>query len=76
MIFESLWPLAFLLAVPVVIILYLLVPKGKDYKISSNLLWEKLFKNQQRECYFCTGYQREHAAQKFRRGNQTGGSGE
>ena len=28
MIFESLWPLAFLLAVPVVVILYLLVPKG------------------------------------------------
>ena len=30
MIFESLWPLAFLLAVPVVVILYLLVPKGTD----------------------------------------------
>lgn len=29
MIFESLWPLAFLLAVPVVVILYLLVPKGQ-----------------------------------------------
>ena len=28
MIFESLWPLAFLLAVPVVVILYLLVPAG------------------------------------------------
>ena len=51
MIFESLWPLAFLLAVPVVIILYLLVPKGKDYKISSNLLWEKLFKNQQSKTF-------------------------
>lgn len=51
MIFESLWPLAFLLAVPVVIILYLLVPKGKDYKISSSLLWEKLFKNQQSKTF-------------------------
>lgn len=51
MIFESLWPLAFLLAVPVVIILYLLVPKGKDMKISSNLLWEKLFKNQQSKTF-------------------------
>ena len=31
MIFESLWPLAFLLAVPVVVILYLLVPKGTEH---------------------------------------------
>ena len=29
MIFESLWPLLFLAAVPVIIILYLLKPKGK-----------------------------------------------
>ena len=43
MIFESLWPLAFLLAVPVVVILYLLVPKGTDTPVSSNLLWKKLF---------------------------------
>ena len=33
MIFESLWPLAFLLAVPVVVILYLLVPKGTDTSV-------------------------------------------
>ena len=52
MIFESLWPLAFLLAVPVVVILYLLVPKGEDTKISSNLLWEKLFKNQQSKTFW------------------------
>lgn len=39
MIFESLWPLLFLAAVPVIIILYLLKPKGEDYLISSNLLW-------------------------------------
>ena len=45
MIFESLWPLAFLLAVPVVVILYLLVPKGTDTPVSSNLLWKKLFYN-------------------------------
>lgn len=51
MIFESLWPLAFLLAVPVIIILYLLVPKGKDTRVSSNLLWEKLFKNQQSKTF-------------------------
>ena len=47
MIFESLWPLALLLAVPAVIILYLLKPKGKDYRISSILLWDRLFRNQQ-----------------------------
>ncbi len=52
MIFESVWPLVFLLAVPIVIILYLLVPKGKDTKISSNLLWEKLFKNQQSKTFW------------------------
>lgn len=51
MIFESLWPLALLLSVPVVIILYLLKPKGKDYRISSNLLWEKLFRNQQSKTF-------------------------
>jgi len=51
MIFESFWPLAFLLAVPIVIILYLLVPKGKDTRISSNLLWEKLFRNQQSKTF-------------------------
>lgn len=51
MIFESLWPLAFLAAVPVVIILYLLKPKGKDYKISSTLLWDNLFKNQQSKTF-------------------------
>lgn len=52
MIFESLWPLALLLAVPVVIILYLLVPKGEDTRISSNLLWEKLFRNQQSKTFW------------------------
>ena len=47
MIFESLWPLLFLAAVPVIIILYLLKPKGIDQLISSNLLWKKLLKNEQ-----------------------------
>ena len=47
MIFESMWPLALLLTVPVVILLYLLKPRGKDYRISSNLLWDKWFRNQQ-----------------------------
>ena len=52
MIFESLWPLAFLAAVPVIIILYLLKPKGKDHLISSNLLWQKLLKNEQSKTFF------------------------
>ena len=51
MIFESLWPLALLLAVPVVIIFYLLKPRGKDHRISSILLWEKMFKNQQAKTF-------------------------
>lgn len=52
MIFESLWPLLFLAAVPVIIILYLLKPKGEDYKISSNLLWQRLLKNEQSKTFF------------------------
>ena len=44
---ESLWPLALLLTIPAVILLYLLKPKGKDYRISSKLLWEKWLHNQQ-----------------------------
>ena len=52
MIFESLWPLLFLAAVPVIIILYLLKPKGIDHLISSNLLWKKLLKNEQSRTFF------------------------
>ena len=52
MTFESLWPLAFLLAIPIIIIFYLLVPKGKDTKVSSNLLWNKLFVNRQSKTFF------------------------
>ncbi len=52
MVFESLWPLLFLAAVPIIIILYLLKPKGEDYEISSNLLWKKLLKNEQSKTFF------------------------
>ena len=52
MIFESLWPLFFLAAVPIIIILYLLKPKGVDHLISSNLLWKKLLKNEQSRTFF------------------------
>ena len=50
--FMSLWPLFFLAAVPVIIILYILKPKGTDMKVSSNLLWQKLFKNRQSRTFF------------------------
>ena len=46
------WPLLFLLAVPVIIILYLLKPKGVDHLVSSNLLWQKLLKNQHSKTFF------------------------
>ncbi len=52
MIFESMWPLLFLAAVPVIIILYLLKPRGVDQLISSNLLWKKLLKNEQSKTFF------------------------
>lgn len=42
----------FLAAVPIIIILYLLKPKGLDYLISSNLLWQKLLKNEQSKTFF------------------------
>lgn len=51
MIFESLWPLFFLASVPVIIMLYLLKPKGEDYQISSNLLWKMLLKNEQSKTF-------------------------
>ncbi|MCH5271981.1 MAG: VWA domain-containing protein [Lachnospiraceae bacterium] len=52
MIFESMWPLLFLAAVPIIIILYLLKPKGIDHLISSNLLWKNLLKNEQSCTFF------------------------
>lgn len=52
MIFNSLWPLVFLAVIPIIIILYLLKPKGKDERISSNVLWEKLFRNHQSKTFF------------------------
>ena len=52
MIVENLWPLLFIAAIPVVIILYLLKPKGVDQLISSNLLWKKFLKNEQSRTFF------------------------
>ncbi len=52
MIFENMWPLFFLGAIPIIILLYLLKPRGKDYDISSNLLWKKIVQNQHSKTYF------------------------
>lgn len=52
MTFESLWPLFFLAAIPIIIILYLLKPRGVDYRISSNILWKKIIQNQQSKTFF------------------------
>ncbi len=46
------WPLAFLAVIPIIIILYLLKPRGTDTEISSNILWEKLFKNVSSKTFF------------------------
>ena len=43
MTFSTLLPLALTVFVPFIIILYFLRPRGKDTKISSNLLWKQLF---------------------------------
>ncbi|MCR4608783.1 MAG: VWA domain-containing protein [Eubacterium sp.] len=43
MIFSTLLPVALFIFVPFIIILYFLRPRGKDTKISSNLLWKQLF---------------------------------
>ena len=46
------WPLAFLAVIPIIIILYLLKPRGTDTEVSSNILWEKLFKNVSSKTFF------------------------
>mgnify|MGYP002855681612 CR=1 FL=1 len=52
MTFSSLWPLAFLLAIPLIIILYLWKPKGEDRAIASTLLWNRLLKMPQSRTFF------------------------
>lgn len=47
MTFSTLLPLGLLVLVPYLIILYFLRPRGKDTKISSNLLWKQIFERTQ-----------------------------
>ena len=42
---QNMWPLVFLILVPVVILLYLLKQKVKDESFSSIILWQEIYKN-------------------------------
>lgn len=42
---QNLWPLAFFIFVPVIILLYLLKQKVKDRSFSSVMLWQEIYKN-------------------------------
>lgn len=42
---QNMWPLAFLVLIPVIIILYLLKQKAVDTPFSSNLLWQEIYRN-------------------------------
>ncbi|MBQ9983678.1 MAG: VWA domain-containing protein [Lachnospiraceae bacterium] len=42
---QNMWPLAFLVVIPVIILLYLLKQKVKDQPFSSTLLWQEIYKN-------------------------------
>ena len=41
---QNMWPLAFLVLIPVIIILYLLKQKAVDTPFSSNLLWQEIYR--------------------------------
>ena len=41
----SLWPLAFLITIPLVILLYILKRKYKEVEVSSSFLWKEVYKN-------------------------------
>lgn len=43
--FQNLWPLFFLILIPVVIFLYFLKQNAKEQQFSSNLLWSEIYKN-------------------------------
>ena len=43
----SLWPLALLITIPLIILLYILKRKYKEIEVSSSLLWKEAYKNTQ-----------------------------
>ena len=42
---QNMWPLAFLVVIPIIILLYLLKQRVKDHPFSSTLLWQEIYKN-------------------------------
>lgn len=42
---QNMWPLAFLIIIPIIILLYILKQKVKDEPFSSILLWQEIYKN-------------------------------
>ncbi len=42
---QNLWPLALLLLIPVIILLYILKQRAVDRDFSSNLLWQEIYRN-------------------------------
>ena len=43
--FGSLWPLALLVLVPVIILLYILKQEAKQHSFSSTMLWQEVYRN-------------------------------
>lgn len=42
---QNMWPLVFLIIIPVIILLYILKQKVKDEPFSSTMLWQEIYKN-------------------------------
>ncbi len=42
---QNLWPLFFLILIPLIVLLYLLKQKAQDQPFSSTLLWQEIYKN-------------------------------
>lgn len=45
MAFNHWWPLAFLIFIPIIILLYMLKQKAKEYPFSSSMLWREIYNN-------------------------------
>ena len=42
---QNMWPLAFCVLIPIIILLYILKQRAKDQTFSSILLWQEIYKN-------------------------------
>lgn len=45
MAFNNWWPLALLILIPIIILLYMLKQKAKEYPFSSSMLWKEIYNN-------------------------------